>query len=884
MAQDAPQLARAKEILRGKDVDFKSLVELAEALKDNNDFSNARRLFARARRHPDLVKWPAYGLKVPQREALCTYKDQDLPEGVRFTRALEILKEADDPHISVNQETLGLSGAIYKRLWDVEGQKAHLARSLGYYRRGYDLGVEKDQGYTAINAAFVLDLLASDDYREATQAGVESPEAAAWQAEARRIRLDLIARLPPLLTRPDTEWLGTQWWFVVTLAEAHFGLGEYDSAGEWLQRAARLPQVARWEFETTVQQLAALARLRAILAKASTGPEPQGATERDAWEQGFAEEEARAWNALYGFLGDKAPGVERAFVGKVGLALSGGGFRASLFHIGVLAHLAERDALRKVEVLSCVSGGSIVGAHFYLEVRELLRIKRDTEITPQDYIDIIQRLARDFLAGVQTNLRSRVLSEFWTNLKAMFWPNYTRTQRMGELYESQLFSRVNDAQGSGKRWLNELFVRPLGESETGFAPKYDNWRRRAKVPVLVLNATTLNTGHNWQFTASWMGEPPAGIDSEIDGNYQLRRMYYSEAPTRYQRIRLGHAVAASACVPGLFEPLMMKGLYPDKTVRLVDGGVYDNQGVASLLEQDCRVLLVSDASGQMAALDEPSAGILGVPLRAFSVSMARVRQAEYHELDARLRSSLLRGLMFVHLKKDLDVEPINWVDCQDRYDASDDARPIVRRGPLTGYGFRKDVQARLAAIRTDLDSFSEVEAYALMASGYRMAEHEFGRCIDGFPPPPPQRPAWRFLDIEPLLQPGPGFVAVLKRLTLARQAAFKVWRLSKPLTAVGFVLLGGLLGVLIWAWRHWGATSILTVGAVGWTLIGIVATLLIGPLLIRMVRFRKTLGQIGLVTAATLLVVIVFKIHLATFDKLFLRLGRLSAVQRKGSG
>ena len=62
--------------------------------------------------------------------------------------------------------------------------------------------------------------------------------------------------------------------------------------------------------------------------------------------------------------------------------------------------------------------------------------------------------------------------------------------------------------------------------------------------------------------------------------------------------------------------------------------------------------VVSDASGQMAAQDHPSGGRLGVPLRSFSVSMARVRQSQYQELEARLRSGLLKGLMFLHLKKD----------------------------------------------------------------------------------------------------------------------------------------------------------------------------------------------------------------------------------------
>ena len=82
----------------------------------------------------------------------------------------------------------------------------------------------------------------------------------------------------------------------------------------------------------------------------------------------------------------------------------------SLFHIGVLARLAELDVLRHVEVLSCVSGGSIIGAYYYLEIRKLFREKAPKQISRQDYIDIIERVAREFLVGVQTNVRTRMAS------------------------------------------------------------------------------------------------------------------------------------------------------------------------------------------------------------------------------------------------------------------------------------------------------------------------------------------------------------------------------------------------------------------------------------------------------------------------------------------
>jgi hypothetical protein len=240
------------------------------------------------------------------------------------------------------------------------------------------------------------------------------------------------------------------------------------------------------------------------------------------------------------FGGNAAAGAGSLFAGKLGLALSGGGFRASLFHIGVLAALAERDMLRHVEVLSCVSGGSILGAHYYLEVRKLLQEKSDGEITRADYVALVERLARDFLAGVQENLRVRIGTNLLANLRMLFQPGYTTTTRLAQLYEQHLYARIDDDK---ERVLRKLVIRPKGDENC--VPKYDNWQRASKVPILILNATALNTGHNWQFTASWMGEPPASIDSQVDGNYRLRRMYLDDAPAPHR-----DAAGAARTVPG----------------------------------------------------------------------------------------------------------------------------------------------------------------------------------------------------------------------------------------------------------------------------------------------------------------------------------------------
>lgn len=51
---------------------------------------------------------------------------------------------------------------------------------------------------------------------------------------------------------------------------------------------------------------------------------------------------------------------------RIGLALSGGGFRATLFHLGVVAAFRDLGRLTDLSVISCVSGGSIIGAHLVL--------------------------------------------------------------------------------------------------------------------------------------------------------------------------------------------------------------------------------------------------------------------------------------------------------------------------------------------------------------------------------------------------------------------------------------------------------------------------------------------------------------------------------------
>jgi predicted acylesterase/phospholipase RssA len=660
--------------------------DLAELMCDHQQFGYARRLFGRLRADGDTDE-------LRRRYAFCTYKDMELPLARRLDKALEILSEKEEPELGDSAETAGLAGAILKRRWMVDLRRADLDAAYRCYAHGFTLPKDEQAEYAGINAAFVADRISA---LEAKVPGAEV-EAARWTARADKIRGEIV-----------TCGGGTDGWRDATLAEAHFGLGEIGAACEVLTRhEERKPKP--WQLESTAMQLAELGELREV-------------------------DPADTKRVLEALLGDAGGALTRPAGGKVGLALSGGGFRASLFHIGVLARLAECGMLRRVEVLSCVSGGSILGAFYYLKLRELLQRKRDAEITDLDYVKLVEAVVAEFVAAVRKDLRGHLFTNVLADLRMIGRSRYSRSERVADLLDGTLYSRVEkdkkrDAESPEPWLMTDLLITPA-DSKAEFSLRYSNWRREAKVPMLVLNATTLNTGHGWQFTASWMGEPPQVLEEPVDASRRLRRIYYGDAPPAHQKPRLATAVGASAAVPGLFPPVRLEALYKGDgseedwvDVELADGGVFDNQGIASLIEQDCGVLLVSDASGQAREDDAPKRGILGVAKRSNSVLMSRVRGAQLEDLAARTRSGALRGTMIVHLKKGLPDPPRDWRECQEPYCAKDDVlAPPEEAEPL--YGIDPEAQRALAELRTDLDLFSADEANALMAAGYRMAKHE----------------------------------------------------------------------------------------------------------------------------------------------------------------
>lgn len=603
--------------------------------------------------------------------------------------------------------------------------------------------------------------------------------------------------------------------------------------------------------------------------------------------------------------------------GKVGLALSGGGFRASFFHIGVLANLADQGILRHVEVISAVSGGSIIATLYYLHLKRLLESVPDSQITDEHYRALVAEMEQQFLAAVERNFRLSTFVSIRANWK-MRRPEYSRTDRIGELYDAWLFRPAlagpDDELPAKPIAMRDLKIIPAGADHT-FHPRRHNRNRSAKVPILLINTTNLNTGRNWRFEAARMGEaPPRGLDwFDIDKVTRLEQpASYDELPEHLAKIPVGKAVAASTAVPGLLHPLPLSGLYPERRLQLVDGGVHDNQGLQGLLDAGCNTLIVSDASAQLEEEKQPIPSAGAVLLRTNSILMNRIREEQLvtrgrHPSEARRRhetdrtTTSARRIVLIHMKKGLTPAYVryrkkrehNRPQTESRHQAAS-RRPETDRPP-----FDAEVQEALAKVRTDLDSFTEIEAFSLMSDGYLICEEVTSRVpilANLRRPGAMHRTQWRFLAIEPWMRrPTPEY---MRHLRTASKSLFKVFRLAPGLA---WLLLGCMLfmlGIMLhstggWQWLFevhqvqlelsWG-WLLLTAGAFGAALFGLsrLQTVLVASLH-SLYRPLGWMGRLLFQAVLPILGAVFIKIYLLTFDQLFLSLGRIERLRPPAS-
>jgi hypothetical protein len=260
------------------------LIELGEQAIKTSDFALAKSLFSRAmgigkstqtaattrRENPYLI----------QRLALATYKAKQPDDASTVTalnEALGVLAPLK-PDESNDPETVGLTGAIEKRLYDKGQGEEHLQRAIQCYTRGYYL---RNDYYNGINLAYLqnvrtgtpLDPTDADKIADLVFANRTRREVIAlcdreWQAiEKRRQQADQAKTIAgPETVQIKEEQRKSDWeqsfWILATKAEASFGLGEmanYDATRA--QALAIVPPPANWMVETFEAQIGRLTAL-----------------------------------------------------------------------------------------------------------------------------------------------------------------------------------------------------------------------------------------------------------------------------------------------------------------------------------------------------------------------------------------------------------------------------------------------------------------------------------------------------------------------------------------------------------------------------------------------------------------------------------------------
>jgi tetratricopeptide (TPR) repeat protein len=227
------------------------LLEQARVAQRVGDFATAKSLLSivrgmTAKGSGDARQEDPY---IIQQLALVTYKSKQPTRQKALEEARDLLLTLG-PATSNDTETLGLWGAVHKRLWDETKERAHLDEAVRGYRRGFYL---RNDYYNGINLAYLLNVRAANAANRA--------EAVADFVQARRVRRDVLEICQAELEEgglPDEK----RYWVLATQAEAYFGMGDEANAEKKLEEAAAVAP-ADWMKESTREQLE---KLRALLA------------------------------------------------------------------------------------------------------------------------------------------------------------------------------------------------------------------------------------------------------------------------------------------------------------------------------------------------------------------------------------------------------------------------------------------------------------------------------------------------------------------------------------------------------------------------------------------------------------------------------------------
>jgi NTE family protein len=268
----------------------------------------------------------------------------------------------------------------------------------------------------------------------------------------------------------------------------------------------------------------------------------------------------------------------------VTLSLSGGGYRAMMFHVGALVRLNEVGLLGKLTRISSVSGGSITAAFLGL-LWDRLQFNNGKAPDLGPFVDGMRAMATTTV-------------DVGAVIGGIFLPG-SISDRVAQAYDDVLFKGAK--------------LRDLPDDAAKKAPRF------------VINATNIQSAALWRFSRPYMGDYRVGLVRDPD-------------------VMLGTAVAASSAFPPVLSPMTLpikqtvdatKGAdlnHPPYTTTAVlsDGGVYDNLGLETV--KRFKTLLVSDAGQKIAPEPDPHDDWVRHSIRILGVIDNQVRSLRKRDL------------------------------------------------------------------------------------------------------------------------------------------------------------------------------------------------------------------------------------------------------------
>ena len=305
----------------------------------------------------------------------------------------------------------------------------------------------------------------------------------------------------------------------------------------------------------------------------------------------------------------------------IALTLSGGGSRAIAFHLGCLRALHERDVLRNIEVISAVSGGSVIAGMYAYKNDSFDEFSRRVE----------ELLRRGLHWSIVRNVLSPTLLLRVSVTNLISRPVALIAKLLGHQPPFRRWASRTDAL---ERALDEI----LGQTDVTQVARPDL--------DVIFNACEMRTGTAFRF-----------------GNRHSGGRRFGEI--RDNEVSVAHAIACSAAYP-LFFPafdrvytFVKDGISQQQRVIITDGGVYDNLGITciepgrdesvSFHSYTAEYIICCHAGhGQFSGQKIPY-GFVSRTQAAYESTFRKVQDAALHRLHVHKQDGLIKGFILPYL-------------------------------------------------------------------------------------------------------------------------------------------------------------------------------------------------------------------------------------------